>query len=64
MRKLLGFVYGNNAGLRKGSGGPFLLPWEGRTIAGTTDQPCLLADEPVATPSEVKFILREVRSST
>jgi len=38
----------------------FLLPWEGRTIAGTTDQPCPLSEQPVATPTEVNFILREM----
>lgn len=38
----------------------FLLPWEGQTIAGTTDNKCDLVAEPAATASEVKFILREV----
>ncbi len=28
----------------------FLLPWEGQTIAGTTDQPCALEPEPKAEP--------------
>ena len=38
----------------------FLLPWEGNTIAGTTDAPTTLSFEPKATQQEIEFILREV----
>lgn len=37
----------------------FLLPWEGRTLAGTTDAPAPLDQFPGALDSEVDFILRE-----
>eukprot|EP00906_Rhabdomonas_costata_P021285 RCo030917 len=39
----------------------FLLPWEGRTIAGTTDQPCKLDLHIAPTVPEVKFILGELQ---
>ena len=35
----------------------FMLPWEGRVIAGTTDGPVELTDTPAATGAEVDFIL-------
>lgn len=38
----------------------FLLPWEGNTIAGTTDAPTTLTAEPKATQQEIEFILAEV----
>ncbi|OIW25380.1 DAO-domain-containing protein [Coniochaeta ligniaria NRRL 30616] len=39
----------------------FFLPWEGRTIAGTTDNPCAIEHEPVAKDEEINFILKEIR---
>jgi glycerol-3-phosphate dehydrogenase len=39
----------------------FFLPWEGRTIAGTTDNPCSIEREPVAKDEEINFILKEIR---
>lgn len=38
----------------------FVLPWEGATLAGTTDSPCPVEREPVAKEDEVDFILKEV----
>ncbi|KAI8462742.1 MAG: mitochondrial glycerol-3-phosphate dehydrogenase [Monoraphidium minutum] len=35
----------------------FMLPWQGRVIAGTTDTPVELTDRPAATGAEVDFIL-------
>jgi glycerol-3-phosphate dehydrogenase len=37
----------------------FLLPWEGSTIAGTTDAPAPISMEPRATEDDVAFILAE-----
>jgi glycerol-3-phosphate dehydrogenase len=39
----------------------FFLPWEGRVIAGTTDNPCSIQAEPVAKEEEIGFILKEIR---
>ncbi|OAA63451.1 FAD dependent oxidoreductase [Niveomyces insectorum RCEF 264] len=38
----------------------FVLPWEGHTLAGTTDAPCTIERDPMATQDEVNFILKEV----
>lgn len=38
----------------------FVLPWEGHTLAGTTDNPCNIEKQPAATTDEVDFILKEV----
>ncbi|KAH7143463.1 FAD dependent oxidoreductase-domain-containing protein [Dactylonectria macrodidyma] len=38
----------------------FILPWEGRTLAGTTDNPCEIERNPIARGDEVEFILKEV----
>lgn len=38
----------------------FFLPWQGNTIAGTTDAPTTVHFEPKAKNSEIDFILREV----
>jgi glycerol-3-phosphate dehydrogenase len=35
----------------------FMLPWQGRLIAGTTDNKCVIVPKPQATEEEVKFIL-------
>ena len=39
----------------------FMLPWEGRTIAGTTDTACQVTKDPKPTEEDVRFILKEVR---
>ena len=39
----------------------FFLPWEGNTIAGTTDTPAAVEAEPKAPEEEIRWILEEVR---
>ena len=39
----------------------FFLPWQGNTIAGTTDAPTDIVQEPLATEEEISWILKEVR---
>jgi glycerol-3-phosphate dehydrogenase len=39
----------------------FFLPWEGGTIAGTTDAPAPVEREPRATEDEISWVLKEVR---
>ncbi|KAJ4286377.1 mitochondrial glycerol-3-phosphate dehydrogenase [Collariella sp. IMI 366227] len=38
----------------------FVLPWQGMTVAGTTDNSCAVEREPVARETDVAFILKEV----
>lgn len=38
----------------------FVLPWQGSTLAGTTDNPCVVEREPIALQGDVDFILKEV----
>jgi glycerol-3-phosphate dehydrogenase len=38
----------------------FAIPWLGRLLVGTTDEEASLSDEMVATPDEVKFLLKYV----
>jgi len=38
----------------------FFLPWQGNTIAGTTDAPCNITQNPVAGEEEIEWILKEV----
>lgn len=38
----------------------FFLPWQGNTIAGTTDAPCDIKQNPVAKEEEIDWILKEV----
>ncbi|KAF7547519.1 hypothetical protein G7Z17_g7665 [Cylindrodendrum hubeiense] len=38
----------------------FILPWQGRTLAGTTDNPSAIERNPIARDDEVDFILKEV----
>ena len=38
----------------------FVLPWQGKTLAGTTDNECEVEREPVALQKDVDFILQEV----
>lgn len=40
----------------------FFLPWEGNTIAGTTDAPCDITQNPVAGEKEIEWILSEVQN--
>jgi glycerol-3-phosphate dehydrogenase len=40
----------------------FFLPWEGATMAGTTDNSCQLTDNPAPSESEIQFILKEIRN--
>ncbi|RMZ81137.1 hypothetical protein DV738_g2454, partial [Chaetothyriales sp. CBS 135597] len=40
----------------------FFLPWQGNTIAGTTDAPCKISRNPVAGEEEITWILNEIRS--
>uniref|UniRef100_A0A2R5LDT0 Glycerol-3-phosphate dehydrogenase n=1 Tax=Ornithodoros turicata TaxID=34597 RepID=A0A2R5LDT0_9ACAR len=39
----------------------FFLPWEQNTIAGTTDRPCPVTENPAPTEDDIQFILSEVR---
>src|SRR5579871_2718034 len=39
----------------------FFLPWQGNTIAGTTDAPCEIKQNPVAGEDEIDWILSEIR---
>lgn len=38
----------------------FFLPWQGSTIAGTTDNPCEVENNPVPQEEQIKFILRDI----
>ena len=40
----------------------FFLPWEGRTIAGTTDTPCNVTHNPAPTEDDIQFILQEIKN--
>lgn len=40
----------------------FFLPWQGNTIAGTTDAPCDVQANPVAGEKEIEWILSEVQN--
>ena len=37
-----------------------MLPWEGQTIAGTTDAPALGSDDPRAKANDVDFLVDEL----
>ncbi|KAI9664458.1 MAG: mitochondrial glycerol-3-phosphate dehydrogenase [Bathelium mastoideum] len=39
----------------------FFLPWQGNTIAGTTDAACPVEQNPIAGESEINWILSEIR---
>ncbi|EXJ92564.1 glycerol-3-phosphate dehydrogenase [Capronia epimyces CBS 606.96] len=39
----------------------FFLPWQGNTIAGTTDAPCNITEQPIAGEEEINWILNEIR---
>jgi glycerol-3-phosphate dehydrogenase len=38
----------------------FLLPWEGNVVAGTTDSPCAVENNPRAKDEDITWILKEV----
>ncbi|XP_077997220.1 glycerol-3-phosphate dehydrogenase, mitochondrial-like [Glandiceps talaboti] len=40
----------------------FFLPWEDKTLAGTTDTPCKVTDSPSPTEEEIQFILKEIKN--
>lgn len=40
----------------------FFLPWQGNTIAGTTDAPCAISQNPVAGEKDIEWILDEIRT--
>jgi glycerol-3-phosphate dehydrogenase len=40
----------------------FFLPWQGATMAGTTDQACDITAQPSPSEREIEFILNEVRN--
>lgn len=40
----------------------FFLPWQGGTIAGTTDLPCEITHSPKPTEDEIEFILKEIKN--
>ncbi|KAL1304792.1 hypothetical protein AAFC00_003723 [Neodothiora populina] len=40
----------------------FFLPWQGNTIAGTTDAPCQISQNPIAGEEEIDWILSEVQN--
>lgn len=39
----------------------FFLPWQGNTIAGTTDAPTTISQDPIAGEEEINWILSEIR---
>ena len=39
----------------------FFLPWQGNTIAGTTDAPTVIKQNPIAGEEEINWILSEIR---
>lgn len=40
----------------------FFLPWQGNTIAGTTDTPAHVSRNPVTSEEDIRWVLDEVRS--
>lgn len=39
----------------------FFLPWQGNTIAGTTDEPCSISPNPLPEEEAIQWILSEIR---
>ncbi len=39
----------------------FMLPWEGHTLVGTTDDPASVNEHPEVTEAEIEYVLRHVR---
>jgi glycerol-3-phosphate dehydrogenase len=42
----------------------FLIPWQGKVVAGTTDTACELSTEPKPTEAEITFILKAIAGYT
>ncbi|KAF2074583.1 hypothetical protein CYY_004090 [Polysphondylium violaceum] len=42
----------------------FILPWEGKTIAGTTDEPSKIITDPKPTEKDIEFILETIAEFT
>ncbi|KAK9464530.1 FAD dependent oxidoreductase-domain-containing protein [Lipomyces arxii] len=40
----------------------FFLPWQGNTLAGTTDAPCDIKKDPIPTEKEINWILNEIQN--
>ena len=40
----------------------FFLPWQGNTIAGTTDAPTSISQNPIAAEQEISWILKEIQN--
>ncbi|KAF8965939.1 FAD dependent oxidoreductase-domain-containing protein [Flammula alnicola] len=40
----------------------FFLPWQGNTIAGTTDSPARVSRDPIASEEDIRWVLDEVRN--
>jgi glycerol-3-phosphate dehydrogenase len=40
----------------------FFLPWQGHTMAGTTDTPCDVTHNPIPAEEDVNFIINEVKN--
>ncbi|KAJ3114461.1 mitochondrial glycerol-3-phosphate dehydrogenase [Phlyctochytrium bullatum] len=40
----------------------FFLPWQGNTIAGTTDSPTVVSPNPVPTETDISWILKEIEN--
>ncbi|CAN6649325.1 hypothetical protein TRVA0_023S01926 [Trichomonascus vanleenenianus] len=39
----------------------FFLPWQGSTIAGTTDDPCDIERNPIPKEEQINFVLRDIK---
>lgn len=39
----------------------FILPWQGRTLIGTTDEPAAIVDHPRPSQADIAYLLRHVR---
>jgi glycerol-3-phosphate dehydrogenase len=40
----------------------FFLPWQGNTIAGTTDTPCGIENNPIAGEEDIDWVLKDIRA--
>ncbi|KAK9474613.1 FAD dependent oxidoreductase-domain-containing protein [Dipodascopsis tothii] len=40
----------------------FFLPWQGHTLAGTTDAPCTIQKDPIPTNDEISWIMNEIQN--
>ncbi|KAI5304153.1 mitochondrial glycerol-3-phosphate dehydrogenase [Ascosphaera pollenicola] len=39
----------------------FFLPWQGNTIAGTTDSPTIISKQPIPSDDDINWILKEIK---